>query len=744
MFRKIFLGTTLLALVFTISVSARMQSRAKVIPNAYIVQVADADDVHEVAGKVARFSGGGIGHIYTHALWGFSIQVPPGITKAQILARAGVVLVEPDLEVHICQQTLPTGVDRIDVDKNATAKIDGIDERVDVDIAIIDTGIDTDHPDLNVVGGRRFYTIATGPPWQRGSFDDDNYDDDSGHGSHVAGTAAAIDNDSGVVGVAPGARLWAVKVLDASGSGYLSDVIAGVDWVTQNANQIEVANMSLSATGKSDTFRIAIQNSVAAGVVHVVAAGNDSTDIYGNDGTFNTNDDIIPAAYPEVATISAMADSDGQPGGAGGNTSYGQDDSFATFSNFSHGVVGGNPVFSPGAAIDLLLPGVDIYSTYKDGGYATGSGTSMASPHAAGLVALYIAANDRATAAAGVYAIRQVLIDGGVAQTSPQGLTQLTDPDVNWENIGWGDTEPTGPQPPIANAGPDQTVSDADGGGSEIVTLDGSGSSDADGTIESYEWDTNGDGLTDLQGVTVDTMFAVGSHTVTLTVTDNDELTDTDDVIITVNQNQTPVANAGEDQTITDADNDGVETVRLDGSVSFDADGTIQLYEWDTNGDGLTDIEGVIVDTVFAVGSHAVVLKVTDNGGATDTDEVIITVTEAGGATAIHVASIEMSPLSTRSAGRNIFMRAAATVTIIDASDNPVEGATVYGSWSGATSDTDSGVTDATGNVTLESDQVKNAPSGTIFTFTVTDVSKSGWDYDSESNVETSDSTPVP
>lgn len=125
----------------------------------------------------------------------------------------------------------------------------------------------------------------------------------------MAGTATALDNGWGVVGVAPGARLWAVKVLDASGSGYLSDVIAGIDWVTQNAGDIEVANMSLGWQGNSVSAREAIQNSVAYGVVYVVAAGNDSEDVYGSDGIFGTSDDFEPASYPEAATISAFTDS---------------------------------------------------------------------------------------------------------------------------------------------------------------------------------------------------------------------------------------------------------------------------------------------------------------------------------------------------------------------------------------------------------------------------------------------------
>ena len=148
--------------------------------------------------------------------------------------------------------------------------------------------------------------------------------------------------------------------------------------------------------------------------------------MYGNDGIFGNEDDSIPAAYPEVAAISALADYDGKPGG----------DSYAGFSNYSNSVVAGNPVDSPGLAIDLLMPGVSVYSTVP-GGYGTKSGTSMASPHAAGLAALYIAVNGRANDADGVYAIRQALIDGGVAQDGPCGIDGDPDPDGNLENIGW-------------------------------------------------------------------------------------------------------------------------------------------------------------------------------------------------------------------------------------------------------------------------------------------------------------------
>jgi uncharacterized protein YjdB len=147
-----------------------------------------------------------------------------------------------------------------------------------------------------------------------------------------------------------------------------------------------------------------------------------------------------------------MVDTDGIPGGLGSSTGYGSDDSFANFSNDSHSVVAGNPVTSPGKAIDLLMPGVNIYSCYMNGGYATGSGTSMASPHAAGLAALYIASNGRATSASGVYVIRQALIDAGIAQDDDEGrgLYLQNDFDGYKENIGWAGSTQT--EPPILSS----------------------------------------------------------------------------------------------------------------------------------------------------------------------------------------------------------------------------------------------------------------------------------------------------
>ncbi len=403
-------------------------------------------------------SSGRLDFTFDYALKGFSARLPRDSLEA-LRNDPRVAHVEPDIEMRALGQILPKGVDRIDADAaGLRAPIEGVDERVDVDIAIIDSGIDGSHPDLNVVGGYN----ATGGSTA-------NWSDGNGHGTHVAGIAAALDNGIGVVGVAPGARLLAVKVLGSNGYGSLSNIIKGIDWVTAHASEIEVANMSLGGQGVSAIYRQAIQRSVAAGVVYIAAAGNEYRDILGgNPATASPTDsmaDSIPAAYPEVATISALVDTDGRPGGLGPSGGGYADDTFADFSNFSNSGADGsswylnnNLVDNPrGLGIDLVLPGVNIYSTYKGGGYATMSGTSMAAPHAAGLAARYIAENGRGTDAAGVYAIRQGLINNAKAWRDPQYGLQFTtpgnsdSPDKFEENIGWAG--PAGPvnQPPVAS-----------------------------------------------------------------------------------------------------------------------------------------------------------------------------------------------------------------------------------------------------------------------------------------------------
>ncbi len=309
--------------------------------------------------------------------------------------NAHVALVEQDQMVWAFRtpaQTTPTGVDRAEADLSATAQIDKIDRRVDADIAIVDTGVDARHPDLNVVSSVNFSS-------------DLSSSDRNGHGSHVAGTAAALDNGIGAVGVAPGARIWSVKVLDRRGSGSMSAIIRGVDYITSKASQIEVANMSLGCNCASAALDAAISRSVAAGVVYAVAAGND-----GRDATTYS-----PANHPQVITVSAVADFNGLPGGGATSTCYAdKDDTFANFSNF-------------GGPVDIAAPGVCIFSTWQSGDYATISGTSMASPHVAGAVALYLSSRSKPVDAAGVADVRDALVLAGTSQSAADGFTEDRD-----------------------------------------------------------------------------------------------------------------------------------------------------------------------------------------------------------------------------------------------------------------------------------------------------------------------------
>jgi subtilisin family serine protease len=366
----------------------------------YIVTLNDDAVAPGVVGRaLALEHGGQLGAVFTHALRGFVVTLKPQ-AALKVAADPRVKSIEEDVVIRVFD--IPTGVDRIEADRNPLAAYDGVDTGLAVDIAVIDTGIDFNHPDLNVVA-RTDCTVSI----QRPRCKANSGNDGNGHGTHVAGSAAARDNGVGAVGVAPGARLWAVKALGDDGSGFASWLIAAIDWVTANANQIEVANMSLGFEGSLSAIDTAIANSVRAGVVYTVAAGNSAADA----STFS------PANHPDVITVSAIADFDGRGGGKAAATCRTDvDDTLADFSNF-------------GSVVEIAAPGTCIESTWPGGGYAFASGTSMASPHAAGAVGLYILKNGRDANTDGtingqdVAAIRSGLVSAGIKQDNVCGFT---------------------------------------------------------------------------------------------------------------------------------------------------------------------------------------------------------------------------------------------------------------------------------------------------------------------------------
>jgi subtilisin family serine protease len=532
---------------------------------------------------MARQHGLSIGAVYRTAIRGFSAMIPPGQLK-QVQNDPDVILVEPDLIVRAVAQTTPTGVQRIGATLNSIAAIDGSDSRVNVDVAVIDTGIDETHPDLNVFARTDcvdydFLAIFFGLPTT--CYDGQGTDENS-HGTHVAGTIGALDNGIGVVGVAPGARLWSVRVLDFDGTGYASWVIAGVDYVAQHAAEIEVANMSLGFAGNVASLRTAIQNTVNKGVVFVAAAGNDGLDVYGPDGVFGTSDDFEPAAYPEVSTISALADADGLSGGAGGPTAYGPDDTLATFSNFSAHVPVGNPVSSPGAKIDFAAPGVSIFSTLPvaSGGYGTGSGTSMATPHAVGAFALYIAANGRANNAAGVAAIRQAMINSAQAQ-SVWGPVNTNDNDGYREGLVYVGTGGPGP----SNLPPVVTITQPSNGtkfnGGSTVTFAGTVADDHDTNLL-ITWTSSKQGNLGT-GPSVSKQMVDGLHTITASSTDSGGKVGSASVQITVGcaPTQTKVTSITYSLSKSKRDLNSIVTVKDDcGKPVVGASVSIILWNW--------------------------------------------------------------------------------------------------------------------------------------------------------------------
>jgi subtilisin family serine protease len=391
---------------------------------------------------------GELGFVYRHALKGYSAELSKEAVR-ELRNDPRVRYVEPNYEIETFAQTIPTGIERIEATKNALADIDGIDDaRVNVDVAVIDSGVELEkekQSDLNVAGR----VDCTSGKCIEGV----GYDSFISHGTHVAGTIGAIDNGEGVVGVAPGARIWSVRVFDENGKGTTATSVAGIDWVTGTitdgnpANDIEVANMSFGCRCEGTAHQNAISGykegekevlgMVDRGIVPVAAAGNSTAD-----ASF-----FSPARNPDAITVAALADADGKAGGSGSETENEcdrttgfefTDDTLAPFSNY-------------GDVVDIAAPGMCIFSTVTNTiKYWYMSGTSMAAPHVTGAAAL-LAAKSNPNSQADVEAIRSTLVQGGnltwddtYVETGPEPLLDVSDA-VNGTEAATGQAYPTRP-----------------------------------------------------------------------------------------------------------------------------------------------------------------------------------------------------------------------------------------------------------------------------------------------------------
>jgi hypothetical protein len=327
----------------------REEQNLNALPDAWIVEFrAGTKGVATKAKKLARQNRGRAGSVF-EALKGF-VYVGDNITS--IAEDPDVLRVTRDSWVHITStQIIPTGIKRINANKKNYMKEASASCHCDAVVAVIDTGIDFNNADLRV--NRTMSVDCTGDNCVIGG------NDDNGHGTHVAGTIGAVNNDQGVVGVCPGAELWAVKVLGRNGSGRMSGVIAGINYILQYASTVDVVNMSLGGSGCNSAYCDAITTAKNTGVAVAVAAGNDGQPASNfspaccDDAlsklpmillkTYHSNCLIVFVLF-RIA-VSALADSDGTAGARGSTTCRrNKDDFLASFSNY-------------GDKVDIAAPG---------------------------------------------------------------------------------------------------------------------------------------------------------------------------------------------------------------------------------------------------------------------------------------------------------------------------------------------------------------------------------------------------
>ena len=557
-----------------------------------------------------------------------------------------------------------------------------------IKVAVLDTGINYNHEELSAINGGAYkggIDIINGDadPW-----------DDNGHGTHCAGIIAAAHNHNNVVvGVAPQVSLYSVKVLNSAGSGSTTTIIKGIEWAINN--DMQVISMSLGASTGTTSLEQACNNAYEHGILVVAASGND----YRSSISY-------PAKYESVMAVGATDSLDKK----------------ASFSNY-------------GTGLDIMAPGVNILSTYKDVSpndnrnidVVTMSGTSMATPHVAGVAALvfsspidkiYDADDDNVWDASEVRAkLQATALDLGTTgkdNTYGYGLV-----DAVKATTGSVDNVP----PTISSLTPSDgafiktaaptisaTVSDASGINSNSIHMQLDGV-DVDpinynGATVSYQANSLSDRSYTASLTAADILGNTGTKTWTFTVDTIPPSAQVTDLAVT---------------TVS------TTTINLQWTTVSDA-ATYNVYRDDLQ-IGTPTANSYYSDTGLTPSTtYSYSVKAVDNAGNEGKASNIVTPTTSAAVT-MHVASIVMAIKTTF-----INTYATATIKIVDANNNPISGATVTGKWSSATTDSDTAKTNTAGTVLVQSNNVRNARTGTTYTFTVTGVTLAGYTFTQSSS----------
>jgi subtilisin len=737
----------------------------QIVPGRYIVTFqAGVANASAVAQSLAQLNGFRVRHVYANALRGMNIEIPaqaPALPILDALSRnPNVKSVGNDrYAAAVSTDTETLGIQRIFATPTSAQANTGAGVRV----AVVDTGLNYDHADLSANIDRNFSVACTGgtdtAPLTLGTCQGGGTlgKDDEGHGTMVGGIIAAAKNNTEIVGVAPDAQLISVKVLDSTGYGTLGDIIAGLDHVMglSGSSFVNVVNMSLAATcsvcveNSTDpavfAFQQAVESVVANGTTVVVAASNDGLDA-------STS---VPAAFDAAITVSAMADTDGQPGGNGPSLLFiglgrQKDDSFAKFSNY-------------GADIDVIAPGVSVTSLALGGGETSGSGTSFASPYAAGVAALFIRSwmDTHGGLAPTPAMVRDALIQTGECADQsfysdangcptvwPGDHDSTGEPLVRADRV--ADYVPPGPPAPIqdvavtALSAPSSTLS----GTSTTVTVDVANQGEADETFDVTLTD-DGAVVAPVTGVTLSpsdtrtidfswTPIGEGNHNLIASVTVLPDETDTADNTASTTawvasyDHDVAVIGVSGDSSVTEGEtasfdvevqNQGIYAENFLVDLTDTTDGT-QIASKSVT--GLTPGASTTVTLSWsttlgtAPGPHGLVASVPAITSETDiadnvSDPFTVTVNELAAVTTLHVASLTPSASND---GRT--WTASVDITVADNNGSPVAGATVSGNWSNGASGISECTTDVNGICSVS---VTGIPKKTgSVTFTVTGV----------------------